>query len=352
LSTIVGITWKNLPEEERQIWVEKARVAREEHKLRHPSYRYQPLPTAEERAVSRENKRKVKEENIPRPDVERCAEISRLLVEGHRGQELEDLLANFDRNRQPKPLTDGPSTSTGANHPVRSSSLPTPVRRRSTKRPRAYSSASASPELEGHHQYVTEPQTQYLYESRYTPSPELHDGHHTSLSETPTFHDRALPDLTYDAAPSPSSINLPEPMEGYMPHPTTSPHYSHLPISQRDNSQSFVPIHQMSAPNTDAYPSSFSLTSWDNTHPITEPQPYQFSYFAPSNDNVMIPDTHLPQDMLAQPHIIADHPYASSIPPFQLYHTLKSFEQSCDGFSSAPSPTFHAIDNDYYYDHA
>ncbi|KZS96399.1 hypothetical protein SISNIDRAFT_399375, partial [Sistotremastrum niveocremeum HHB9708] len=42
LSTIVGMTWRSLPEAEREVWVEKARIAREEHKLQYPSYRYQP----------------------------------------------------------------------------------------------------------------------------------------------------------------------------------------------------------------------------------------------------------------------------------------------------------------------
>ncbi|KZT40735.1 HMG-box, partial [Sistotremastrum suecicum HHB10207 ss-3] len=50
LSTIVGMTWRSLPEAEREVWVEKARIAREEHKLQYPSYRYQPAPTPDEKA--------------------------------------------------------------------------------------------------------------------------------------------------------------------------------------------------------------------------------------------------------------------------------------------------------------
>ena len=65
------------------------------------------------------------------------------------------------------------------------------------------------------------------------------------------------------------------------------------------------------------------------------------------NDNIMIPDTHITQDHI-HPATNAD-PYASPIPPFQLYHTLKPFEQSCEELSA---PQLHAFHDEYAYEYA
>ena len=37
-----GSTWKSLPEEEKQVWVNLAARATAEHKIKYPGYKYQP----------------------------------------------------------------------------------------------------------------------------------------------------------------------------------------------------------------------------------------------------------------------------------------------------------------------
>jgi hypothetical protein len=323
LSTIVGITWKNLPDEERQIWQEKARLAREEHKRQYPSYRYQPIPTAEERAINRESKRRVKEENIPKPDVDRCAEISRLLVEGHRGKDLEERLAEFDKVRAaapPKPAA--------PHQPTRSSSLPTPPPRRvSQKRTRSLSVPDSPPRpvrsypirVQSHDAYQG-----HLFDSPFVSSPELR-----------SFHDgfEPMPELTRDEA-SPSSIHLPDPDVSFA-HQGHA-HYSRLPPTPQALPQVLQPTPPL-AVSTDHYTDSFSsVPAWNQGPQTSEPYYHnQFPYFTGASSEV---------SLAAANHL---DPYASPIPPFELYQSLKSFEQPFDGFSTPTPHALYAFDNDY-----
>lgn len=343
LSTIVGITWRNLPEEERQIWIEKARIAREEHKLLHPSYRYQPLPTAEERAINRENKRKVKEENVTKPDILRCQEISRLLVQGYRGEQLEERIAEFDQNRGQRVQQPGDERSHPA--PTRSSSLPTPVptRQRGGRRPRANSSSET---------HMLPPNFGYVFEGgdldSFPSTPELLPAVESDFAmQQPTLAsvaEQSLPELIYDAA-SPSSVILPEPQDGMMQgawrheesgHQRTEGDltYTTLPTSQ-DQSRSLHGTPNFSDSHSQPYP---SLTAWDSGHLSHHDQMYQFPYFSNGyNDSVMTHDARYPHSALTT----HTDPYASAIPPFELYHTLKSSEQSFDWFNT-PGCAIHA----------
>jgi len=42
LSKIIGLTWQNMPHEERQFWHSKAKVAQAEHKRKFPDYAFRP----------------------------------------------------------------------------------------------------------------------------------------------------------------------------------------------------------------------------------------------------------------------------------------------------------------------
>ncbi|PPQ63891.1 hypothetical protein CVT24_010358 [Panaeolus cyanescens] len=94
LSKIIGLTWQNLPNEERQVWHARAKVAQEEHKRRFPQYAFRPIHN-KARGTAAE-KRKLRE--VGPKDQERCAKIAELLVRGKKGQELEDAIVEFDRH--------------------------------------------------------------------------------------------------------------------------------------------------------------------------------------------------------------------------------------------------------------
>ena len=101
LSKIIGLTWKNLPNEERQIWHERAKSALEDHKRKFPSYAFKPVHS-KPRGVPAE-KRKVREVGLR--DHTRCAKIAELLVRGKTGLELKLAIQEFDKNHVPEIVT-------------------------------------------------------------------------------------------------------------------------------------------------------------------------------------------------------------------------------------------------------
>ncbi|KAI0641376.1 hypothetical protein C8Q79DRAFT_919395 [Trametes meyenii] len=126
LSKIIGLTWQNLPHEERQVWHAKAKVALEEHKRKFPQYAFRPLHAKGKAPVE---KRKVRE--VEPKDMRRCAKIAQLLVEGKKGRELDQAIQEFDRHHVPEIVTrfEAPIT---ARHYRRSSSAPAPDTEHST----------------------------------------------------------------------------------------------------------------------------------------------------------------------------------------------------------------------------
>ncbi|KAL7277113.1 hypothetical protein ACG7TL_008958 [Trametes sanguinea] len=120
LSKIIGLTWQNLPHEERQVWHTKAKIALEEHKRKFPQYAFRPLHT---KGKSPSEKRKVRE--VEPKDHKRCAKIAQLLVEGKKGRELDQAIQEFDRHHVPviETIFQEPIT---ARHYRRSSSAPAP----------------------------------------------------------------------------------------------------------------------------------------------------------------------------------------------------------------------------------
>ncbi|KAI8974870.1 hypothetical protein BD414DRAFT_467948 [Trametes punicea] len=120
LSKIIGLTWQNLPHEERQVWHAKAKIALEEHKRKFPQYAFRPLHT---KGKSPTEKRKVRE--VEPKDLKRCAKIAQLLVEGKKGRELDEAIQEFDRHHVPEIVTRFEEPIT-ARHYRRSSSAPAP----------------------------------------------------------------------------------------------------------------------------------------------------------------------------------------------------------------------------------
>ncbi|KIK64538.1 hypothetical protein GYMLUDRAFT_416293 [Collybiopsis luxurians FD-317 M1] len=97
LSKIIGLTWQNLPEDERQVWHGKAKAALDDHKRKFPQYAFRPLHTKSKGGTE---KRKVRE--VGPKDMKRCAKIAELLVEGKKGVELDAAIQEFDKHHVPE----------------------------------------------------------------------------------------------------------------------------------------------------------------------------------------------------------------------------------------------------------
>ena len=100
LSKIIGMTWQNLPEEERQKWHARAKVAQDEHKRKFPQYSFRPVHKGKGPAAERKRLREVGPK-----DQKRCAKIAELLVCGKKGQELEEAIQEFDKYHVPEIVT-------------------------------------------------------------------------------------------------------------------------------------------------------------------------------------------------------------------------------------------------------
>ncbi|KAF8623292.1 hypothetical protein AX17_007464 [Amanita inopinata Kibby_2008] len=144
LSKIIGMTWQNLPEDERQAWHAKAKIALDEHRRKFPKYTFRPTQSKTRCKASSgssggsENaggnggsgKRRVRE--VEPKDLKRCAKIAELLVEGKKGQELDMAIQEFDRHHVPEIVTrfEAPITARAFR---RSSSAPIPDTENSRK---------------------------------------------------------------------------------------------------------------------------------------------------------------------------------------------------------------------------
>ncbi|KAG6897854.1 hypothetical protein C0992_009991 [Termitomyces sp. T32_za158] len=138
LSKIIGLTWKNLPNDERLLWHAKAKEALDEHKRKFPQYAFRPNQS---RQKSSAEKRKVRE--VEPKDNTRCAKIAELLVEGKKGQELDAAIQEFDKHHVPEVVTRFEAPLTARMY-RRSSSVPVPSGADGSTR-RKSRSASAQP---------------------------------------------------------------------------------------------------------------------------------------------------------------------------------------------------------------
>ncbi|KAJ7776613.1 hypothetical protein DFH07DRAFT_798743 [Mycena maculata] len=125
LSKIIGMTWKNLTDEERQVWRQKAMDAFAEHKRNFPTYTFRPKhrgKNVDADGPPPKAKRRVREVYH---DPRRCEKIAELLVEGKKGVELDRAIQEFDKHHVPEIVTrfDAPMTARAYR---RSSSVPMP----------------------------------------------------------------------------------------------------------------------------------------------------------------------------------------------------------------------------------
>ncbi|TFK62854.1 hypothetical protein BDN72DRAFT_902886 [Pluteus cervinus] len=111
LSKIIGLTWQNLPEDERKVWHAKAKNALEDHKRKYPKYAFRPLHNRGRNTSAGtcgpggglEGKRKVRE--VEPKDMKRCAKIAELLISGKKGAELDAAIQEFDKTHVPEIVT-------------------------------------------------------------------------------------------------------------------------------------------------------------------------------------------------------------------------------------------------------
>ncbi|KAG6849299.1 hypothetical protein H0H93_009614 [Arthromyces matolae] len=139
LSKIIGLTWKNLPNEERLMWHAKAKAALDEHKRKFPQYAFRPTQS---RSKGGTEKRKVRE--VEPKDHTRCAKIAELLVEGKKGQELDAAIQEFDKHHVPEVVTRFEAPLTARMY-RRSSSVPAPCGADNTNRRKSRSTSTQPP---------------------------------------------------------------------------------------------------------------------------------------------------------------------------------------------------------------
>lgn len=138
LSKIIGMTWQNLPEEERRVWHRKAKQAEAEHRKKFPQYAFKPVHSKKGTGA----KRKLRE--VGPKDQKRCAKIAELLVQGKKGKELDSAIQEFDKTHVPEIVMrfEVPITEQSFS---RSSSVPVPERKAPVvRKSRCASSASST----------------------------------------------------------------------------------------------------------------------------------------------------------------------------------------------------------------
>ena len=187
LSKIIGLTWQNMPHDERQVWHTKAKKALEEHRKKWPQYAFRP---SHAKAKGGTEKRKVRE--VEPKDMKRCAKIAELLVEGKKGAELDAAIQEFDRTHVPEivtrfetpitagsyrrsssaPIDDAQSKKSACLSPYRHlrsiSSQPFPRPAEEPKAPTRLVASHSCPDLSGTHSFVPTPE--YSFPSRSQPS--------------------------------------------------------------------------------------------------------------------------------------------------------------------------------------
>jgi hypothetical protein len=199
LSKIIGLTWQNLPHDERQVWHAKAKAALDEHKRKFPKYAFRPL----HQKGKGPEKRKVRE--VGPKDLKRCAKIAELLVEGKKGQELDEAIQEFDRHHVPEIVTRFEEPITARMY-RRSSSAPIPDTDHS--RDSFLSSTTSTRDKR-----VRASSTRPTRQSSPCPNPELLSPT-SPVSSGGSFYDAALSqsptspgDFSFHPTPSPSFVS-------------------------------------------------------------------------------------------------------------------------------------------------
>lgn len=201
LSKIIGLTWQNMPHEERQIWHAKAKKALEEHRTKWPQYAFRP---SHSKVKGTTEKRKVRE--VEPKDLKRCAKIAELLVEGMKGAELDAAIQEFDRTHVPEIITRFETPITARSF-RRSSSAPVdddkPFLAPSSPPSRRIRSTSSQPSFEMP-DFYKETNSIKLREAHVAPNPLVISHSCPDLSASPSFDPPSS--YSFPCKPQPSYV--------------------------------------------------------------------------------------------------------------------------------------------------
>lgn len=99
-----GNCWRQLPLEEKHYWEQRAKEEKQQHKIRHPDYRFRPVHNKNKNkdtkngpvvpGARRDKPHQTREEEI------RCDTVAALLLEGKKGDELAQAVKDLDRARE------------------------------------------------------------------------------------------------------------------------------------------------------------------------------------------------------------------------------------------------------------
>ena len=107
ITTLLGNCWRNLPLEEKKIWEQKAKHEKAAHKIQYPHYRFRPVHNKNKKKdaeaaknASKANSAADKSKHQPSFEEEiRCEEVTQLLLEGKKGEELAQALRDLEKRR-------------------------------------------------------------------------------------------------------------------------------------------------------------------------------------------------------------------------------------------------------------
>ncbi|PPQ76969.1 hypothetical protein CVT24_009404 [Panaeolus cyanescens] len=113
LSKIIGTCWHNLPDSERRVWQNRAKIEKAKHKAQYPDYRFRPVHNKEKKAAAAAARAEADARtsscsvNLTKhkqfaddEDERRCEDISQLLLSGKKGEELALAMKELDRQRE------------------------------------------------------------------------------------------------------------------------------------------------------------------------------------------------------------------------------------------------------------
>ncbi|KAJ2922946.1 hypothetical protein H1R20_g14136, partial [Candolleomyces eurysporus] len=116
LSKIIGNCWRSLPLDEKRVWEQKAKHEKAAHKIQYPNYRFRPVHNKNKKKIGTngdaDNSKGSSTPGIgstadrkdkPQPSFEeeiRCEEVTALLLEGKKGEELALALKDLETRRK------------------------------------------------------------------------------------------------------------------------------------------------------------------------------------------------------------------------------------------------------------
>ncbi|TFK23768.1 hypothetical protein FA15DRAFT_445387 [Coprinopsis marcescibilis] len=106
LSKIIGNCWRNLPLEEKKVWEQRAKHEKAAHKIQYPNYRFRPVHNKNKKKADNSNDVSLnagdekKKHEVTQEEEMRCEEVTQLLLEGMKGEDLARAVRQRDELRK------------------------------------------------------------------------------------------------------------------------------------------------------------------------------------------------------------------------------------------------------------